>query len=389
MEHQKQLYSRRPWGKTMSDFSVKGWCPGAYKPMQSGDGLIVRIRPRLARLSAKQTLGLCDAAMVHASGIIDLTNRANLQLRGVRDEAHDALLADLDALGLLDATQALEARRNILTAPMWAKADDTQTLSLKLIRRLRELPDLPAKFGFSVDAGNTLMLTSASADIRIERALNGGIIVRADGAETGRTTDRTKAINDVITLAHWFATTRAADTKRMATHLRKIPLPTSWQGTAPAVASGSLPLGTSSKGLVLGAAFGSIPAQALARAMIVSGASGLVLTPWRLFILEGVFSPFAHDFLTDPNDPLLSTDACPGAPFCASSTVNTRQIALALKTPHLHVSGCTKGCARPQPSAITLVGNQGRFDLVRDGCSWDEPIKRGLTPDDLLKGYDL
>lgn len=373
----------------MSDFTVKGWCPGAYRPMRSGDGLIVRIRPRLARLSADQTLGLCDAAMTHASGIIDLTNRANLQLRGVRGAAHDALLADLDALGLLDVTQAIETRRNILTTPMWVKADDTQTLTLKLIRRLNELPDLPAKFGFSVDVGDAPALSNDSADIRLERSVDGNLLVRADGADTGRATNRSRAINDVITLAHWFATTRADDTKRMAVHLRKTPLPTSWQGTAPAPASAPLPPGPSAKGLVLGAAFGSIPAQALASAMTESNANGLILTPWRLFILEGVFSSFDHAFITDPNDPLLTTDACPGAPFCASSTVETRQIASALKTPNLHVSGCTKGCARPHASAITLVGNQGRFDLVRDGCSWDEPTTRGLTPEDLLKGYDL
>jgi precorrin-3B synthase len=373
----------------MSGFTVKGWCPGAYRPMRSGDGLIVRIRPRLARLNRDQTLGLCDAALTHASGIIDLTNRANLQLRGVRDEAHDALLSDLDALGLLDATQALEARRNILTAPMWVKADATHTLSLKLISRLNELPDLPAKFGFSVDAGDAPILSNSSADIRIERAETGELIVRADGAKTGRKTDRTNAINDLITLAHWFAATRDVDTKRMANHLSKHHLPTSWQGTAPAPNSVALTPGPSAKGLILGAAFGSIPAQSLAQAMTDSTASGLIVTPWRLFILEGVRAPFSHDFITDPNDPLLTTNACPGAPFCTSSTVSTRQIAKVLNTPNLHVSGCAKGCAHPQPSPITLVGNQGRFDLVRNGCSWDEPTTRGLTSVELQKGYDL
>lgn len=373
----------------MSDFTVKGWCPGAYRPMRSGDGLIVRIRPRLARLNKEQTLGLCAAAMRHASGIIDLTNRANLQLRGVRDDAHETLLAELDALGLLDATQELESRRNILTAPMWVKADATHTLALKLISRLGELPKLPAKFGFAVDAGDVPMLGNDSADIRIERALDGGLIVRADGAKTGCKTDRTNAINHVITLAHWFAATRAHDTKRMATHLRKTPLPTSWAGTAPAAKSEDMTPGPCARGLVLGAAFGSISAQALAHAMTNGHATGLILTPWRMFILENVHTTFAHDFITDPDDPMLTTNACPGTPYCTSSTVNTREIAMALKTPNLHVSGCTKGCANPHPSAVTLVGNKGRFDLVRNGCSWDEPTTRGLTPDDLLKGYDL
>ena len=26
---------------------VQGWCPGAHRPMMSGDGLVVRVRPRL------------------------------------------------------------------------------------------------------------------------------------------------------------------------------------------------------------------------------------------------------------------------------------------------------------------------------------------------------
>ena len=38
----------------MKKSSVKGWCPGAYQPMVSGDGLIVRIRPKFAEFSSVQ-----------------------------------------------------------------------------------------------------------------------------------------------------------------------------------------------------------------------------------------------------------------------------------------------------------------------------------------------
>ncbi|MEM9636722.1 MAG: cobalamin biosynthesis protein CobG, partial [Pseudomonadota bacterium] len=72
---------------------VKGWCPGAFKPMMSGDGLIVRVRPFFARLSREQVLGLCDLVHSYGSGILDLTNRANLQIRGVSEDAFDALLS--------------------------------------------------------------------------------------------------------------------------------------------------------------------------------------------------------------------------------------------------------------------------------------------------------
>ena len=35
----------------MPAWEIKGWCPGALRPMQSGDGLVVRIRPPTGRLT--------------------------------------------------------------------------------------------------------------------------------------------------------------------------------------------------------------------------------------------------------------------------------------------------------------------------------------------------
>ena len=46
----------------MTGFAVKGWCPDAWHPMISGDGLLVRVKPRLGRLTREQALALCDAA---------------------------------------------------------------------------------------------------------------------------------------------------------------------------------------------------------------------------------------------------------------------------------------------------------------------------------------
>ncbi|MEM6306631.1 MAG: cobalamin biosynthesis protein CobG, partial [Pseudomonadota bacterium] len=92
---------------------IKGWCPGALRPMMSGDGLIVRIRPPLGWVSQQQVLGLCDIADTQGNGTIDLTSRANLQMRGVRD--HDAVVAALGDLNLIDPDPVTEAKRNITT----------------------------------------------------------------------------------------------------------------------------------------------------------------------------------------------------------------------------------------------------------------------------------
>ena len=54
--------------------------------MQSGDGLVVRMRPRGGRLSAAQAAGIAELAERYGNGLIDLTSRANLQIRGVSED---------------------------------------------------------------------------------------------------------------------------------------------------------------------------------------------------------------------------------------------------------------------------------------------------------------
>lgn len=376
--------------------AAKGWCPGAYQPMASGDGLIVRVRPRLARLTAVQALGLCDAARQFGSGLIDLTNRANLQLRGVKTADHQELVDALGQLGLLDADPQQEHRRNILVAPCWQPGDDTERMASELAARLAELPALPSKFGFAVDAGPTPVLTEASADIRIERGCAGGLIVRADGASNGIAVTPATAVDTAIAMAAWFAATAGTPRgRRMARHLADHALPATLAPHAAPAQAGALPRpGMSPLGPVYGVAFGQIDALVLERLLRDCGASALRLSPNRMLILEGGQWRASAEFLTSSDDPLLRIDACPGAPACASATVQTRALARAIapvfqraaaagSQPSLHVSGCAKGCARARAADITLVGRGGSFDLVCHGAAWDAPARTELSPDAL------
>ena len=364
--------------------AARGWCPGAYRPMASGDGLIVRVRPLLARLTADQALGLCAAACAHGSGLIDLTSRANLQLRGVSADSHQALIGDLWALGLLDADPALEGRRNILVDPCWQDGDDTQRIAAALVARLADLPPLPAKFGFAIDAGQAPVLGRASADIRVERGASGGLILRADGSDLGSATTAQDAAGAILALARWFAETGGAESGRMARHLAAHPLPEAFRPAEPPAAPGTLPRpGDRLPGPVYGAVFGRIDAGALARLLSGSGAGALRVTPARSFVLEGGTPVSATGFITEPDDPLLRADACPGAPFCASATVETRALARRLAPlirGSLHVSGCAKGCARAGAADVTLTGRDGAFDLVREGAAWDPATVPGVAP---------
>ncbi|WP_170375978.1 precorrin-3B synthase [Ruegeria atlantica] len=365
---------------------VQGWCPGAHRPMMSGDGLVVRVRPRLARLNATQALGLCELAERFGNGTIDLTNRANLQLRGVKEADHKSLLSELSALDLLDAEPGIEVRRNILVSPLYETGDLTARLTQSLIHRLADLPALPAKFGFAIDTGPARLMAADSADIRLETGAE-GLILRADGCETGRAVSEVEAIDQLIALAEWFAENQTSDNRRMARVVAAQALPLEWQGS-PANAVGSpLQPGICELGTLYGAAFGQLPARRLFSLIEDTGASALRVTPWRLFLLEGGAAIPAPAFVTDGTDPLMTTDACPGAPFCPQAQVETRAVARAL-APHvegsLHVSGCSKGCARMGTADVTLVGRDGRFDLVKHGRAGDEPCQRGLTPETLM-----
>ncbi|MCA0994990.1 precorrin-3B synthase [Alloyangia pacifica] len=368
--------------------AVKGWCPGAHRPMMSGDGLVVRVRPRLGRLDARQALGLCALAQRHGSGVIDLTSRANLQIRGVAEADHAPLLAGLAALGLLDASAAAERRRNILVSPFWQPGDLTERLTRALTAALPSLPELPAKVGVAIDTGAAPLLATASADVRLERSAK-GLILRADGTAAGRVVTEDGAIPALIEMLRWFDARRTPERRRMAQVVAQTALPRGWQEVPPLPCADVPDPGLRPEGALIGAAFGQLDALALADVLRESNAIAIRVTPWRMLLFEGGALPRSGPFITAAGDPLLAVDACPGAPLCASATVQTRALARALAgrwDGALHVSGCAKGCARPRPARRTLVGRDGRFDLIENGRAGDTPCRTGLTPEDLETG---
>ena len=377
----------------MNRFEIKGWCPSALRPMQSGDGFVVRIRPHGGRLSAEQAAGIAALAEKCGNGLIDLTGRANLQIRGVRMESHEPLIMGLAQLGLIDADVETEVQRNILVAPFWTEGDDTRSLAAELEQALaaRHL-GLPTKFGFAVDCGAERVLAQAPADIRIERGAAGGLIVRADGVEQGCEVARGKAVDIALSLATWFVASGGANggRGRMAAHIKSgAKIPAALAGNAkPALAIAPPHPGLHAGGALVGLAFGQMQSATLK--FLAGRAPGLRLTPWRLILAEGMRELPQHDgIVTRADDPIMRVAACTGAPGCPGAHAETRALAAAL-APYvaansgLHVSGCAKGCAHPRASAITLVGTGNGFDLVRQGCAQDAPVAKDLDPAKIL-----
>ncbi|MFY0310093.1 precorrin-3B synthase [Leisingera sp. D0M16] len=364
---------------------VYGWCPGALRPMMSGDGLVVRVRAPLGKLSVTQARGVARLSQDFGNGLLDISARANLQMRGIREEAHGELIEALRDLGLIDKDASAEARRNVLLAPFWAEGDDTHAIAMDLSAALTAATDLPlpGKFGFAVDCGAEPVLQDIAADIRVERT-NDGLILRADGAETGLPVTRESAVPEALALARWFLDQGGAPEGRGRMHrliARRGPPPAN---TAPMAKAGfTAKPGTVPAGTLAALEFGQMPAATLAK---LADHGPIRLTPWRMLLVEGAAAlPPLPGLILDATDPRLQVVACTGAPGCLQALSSTRDLArdLAAHVPagtKLHVSGCAKGCACPGPAPLTLTatGND-EFSLIRNGTAADQPLKTHLS----------
>lgn len=387
----------------------RGWCPSVLRPMQTGDGLLVRVHPRAARLSAAQAHALAGAARACGNGLLDISSRGNIQIRGVRAGTHTRLVELLSAAALSDEAPARVCLISPLAGLDAADLIDAARLAGEIEAALAGLTNrefLPQKFAVAVDGGG-LPLDDVEADMRVVAlddnrlavALGGlgdpvwiGACVLTDGPAVVRSVasafcraicegDSARRIRDLSPEAR----------ARVAASVTLAPC-SSPPMRLPPRRVGSMPLGKRRLAVGFGLAFGRLDADLLDMLAEWSAhfAMGeLRLSPWRSIYLPGV----AHEdgpklyalgkeagLIVDAEDPRSAITACPGAPACARASVPTHADAarLAAQARHIptrgmsiHVSGCAKGCARRSPADLTLVGENGRYGVVIGGDARD------------------
>jgi precorrin-3B synthase len=363
----------------------RGWCPSLYEPMASGDGLLVRIRPPGSVLTADGSRRLGEAARLHGNGVIELTSRAAIQVRGLSELGLTPFAAAMVAAGLADADPDVEHRRTVIVAPL-AGNDARMVASQVEARLIRDpsLAGLPAKFAITVDDGSMLPLGDIGQHIQMAC---GGATCYVTLKGTGDSV--TVATDEVPDAVGRFAQMHPAIDAHRPSAPRELK------------AIGWLPYGAGEHGAFgVGLPFGATTAAALISLASLAEEHGdrtLRVTPWRALVFPDIPSAAvtqlrdacgALGLIVDPADPRLAVIACPGQPACASATVPARTDAMqlvALGLPRtVHVSGCAKGCAHPGPARITLVGANGRYGIVRNGRPSDVPPMRDLTIDQVI-----
>jgi precorrin-3B synthase len=358
----------------------RGRNPTLHAPLEVGDGWLARLKPPFHRLPSLAARDLALFAEREARGPIELTNRGNLQLRGLSREAARLLAAWAVKRGLAAADPALEERRNIALSPLAGLDPGLDPALPALAEALAATLGseagraLGGRVSFTLIAGGAIPLDDIAGTLTLT-ALGSGRWRVASAAQAEIAADVEEAARLALRLA------AAAP-----------PLPPRRSFHPPEV--GFLPLGTArgqSRGaLALAPPLGLLEPAALRRAAIWSeryADATLRISPHRSLLL----APIAEDdarallgeaaalgLLTDPADPRRSLIACAGRPGCDGADAPSREDALRLApllpasvAGPVHISGCAKGCAWRGTAPVTLVGvgadeRGGLYDLVFD-----------------------
>ena len=403
---------------------LRGACPGLSAPMPTGDGLLVRLLP-IGTISLDAFTVLGAAARAHGNGVIEITARGSIQIRGL-SAASAPRFADAVAELKIAAGDGVPVLSNPLAGLDPEEILDAARLAADLRSALAGTSvaaNLAPKVSVAIDGGGALGLDGLAADVRLAaQGTRDGTVIRASVGGDGTSATELGAVapSDCIeaalrlldVLARSGRSARARDIvaadgaaafrKALADLLLRCEPLRKPHVANDIIGAHRLRDGTIACGIAL--AFGHADAAAferLAEAGRSHGAVGVRAVPGRALMMIGLRPEAASSFLGAAEnlgfiirggDPRRHVIACAGAPICSSAHIPTRAMAPGIAetvAPHLgagseiHLSGCGKGCARAKAAALTIVGTASGCALIADGTVRDRPFT--TVPADQLR----
>ncbi|WP_292742871.1 precorrin-3B synthase [Nostoc sp. NMS4] len=161
-------------------------CPGLFYATPAADGILSRIRIPGGIISSQQCCAIADIAEQHGGGYIDVTNRANLQVREIRTGINAEVLKYLQNMGLGSDNTVVDQIRNIMTSPT-AGIDPQELIDTRpfvegwdnYIAAHPALSGLSAKFSVCFDGGGIIRVCDRLNDIAFAAVLvNGNVYFR-------------------------------------------------------------------------------------------------------------------------------------------------------------------------------------------------------------------
>jgi precorrin-3B synthase len=373
--------------------------------MVTGDGLLARLTPSGATIALSAFGGLCAAARRHGNGIVEVTSRGSIQVRGLNAASAGPFAAEVAALGI-PAEEGIPVISDPLSGLDGTGLIDAGVIAGELRRALAAsslATKISAKVSVIIDGGGALHLDDVAADVRL-RAVRADHGVRVHVA-LGGTASSAVSIGAIPVgraaecTVHLLELLAAVSPQRMRDALESIGAARFAsalagileQASAPAARPSAEPVGIHPlrSGEVVGIAppFGHSDAETLSHLIGEAeraGAQGLRTAPGRALLFvglqRGAASRFAAravslGFIANSADPRRRVIACAGAPICASGEIPARGlvpvVAQAVRAANvagpIHVSGCAKGCAHPAPTPLAIIGRAGACDIHLNG----------------------
>jgi ferredoxin-nitrite reductase len=162
-------------GKELDSVSVEhAICPDIYHPAVARDGLLTRLRIPGGVLDTSQCLAIEQLLATTGLEYIQVTNRANLQLRALTEDLDRAVLAKLTYCGLVASNSAVDGIRNIMMSPT-AGIDVQELIDVRpsaeawheYLNHHPELGILSTKFSVGFDGGGSVGIVDRPNDITL------------------------------------------------------------------------------------------------------------------------------------------------------------------------------------------------------------------------------